>query len=229
MQMKSNFFIHEPTSKTVISEITKKLPYYLTEKRLSHTISVEKEALCIANMLFEYIGIDKKYLTDISAAALLHDITKKLSLEEHLSICERFGIETDYISACSCNLLHSKTAAYLSQSEFKINDIVFSAIYNHTTGKENMNVFDKIIFLADYIEPTRTHEVCKIAREAFYKELDSDENPINVLDRAVLCSLNDTISHLINTSKPIDIQTIKARNHLLTNMPTRLERICKAE
>ena len=92
-----------------------------------------------------------------------------------------------------------------------------------------MNVFDKIIFLADYIEPTRTHEVCKKAREALYKELDSDENPINVLDRAVLCSLNDTILHLINTSKPIDIQTIKARNHLLTNMPARLERICKAE
>jgi len=217
--MKSNFFIHEPTSKTVISEITKKLPYYLTEKRLSHTISVEKEALCIANMLFEYIGIDKKYLTDISAAALLHDITKKLSLEEHLSICERFGIETDYISACSCNLLHSKTAAYLSQSEFKINDIVFSAIYNHTTGKENMNVFDKIIFLADYIEPERTHKACVDTRASFYNNLNKKENNMSlVLDSAVLNSLNNTLIYLLNAGKPTDIQTIKARNYLLTHI-----------
>ncbi len=216
--MNSNFFIHEPTNKAVISEIRNKLPFYLTEKRLSHTISVEKEALCIANMLFEYIGIDKKYLTDISASALLHDITKKLSLEEHLSICERFGIETDYISACSCNLLHSKTAAYLAKSEFKINDIVFSSIYNHTTGNENMNVFDKIIFLADYIEPERTHKSCIDARASFYNNIDRQSNLLKVLDNAVLNSLSETLIYLLNTGKPVDMQTIKARNYLLTHV-----------
>ena len=227
--MDINGFTHKETPLQLLEIIRESLPQYLSESRLSHTISVEKEACGIAERIFPVLQIDSKYISDISAAALLHDITKRNSLEEQHNYCRKYSIETDSISHNSCNLLHSKTAAFVAKEAFGINSIVFSAIFNHTTGKENMNVFDKIIFLADYIEPTRTHEVCKKAREAFYKELDSDENPINVLDRAVLCSLNDTILHLINTSKPIDIQTIKARNHLLTNMPARLERICKAE
>ncbi len=216
--MNSNFFTHQETSEEILLQIRNNIPCYLTEKRLSHTLSVEKEALNIADKMFTYLGIDKKYLSDISAAALLHDITKKLSLEEHLELCLRFKIETDYISANSCNLLHSKTAAHFAQTEFNINEVVFSAIYNHTTGKENMNVFDKIIFLADYIEPERTHKACIHAREAFYSSISTEKDLSEVLDKSVLNALNDTLIYLLNTNKTADIQTVKARNYLLTHI-----------
>ncbi len=218
--MNSNSFTHKETSEEILLKIRSVLPCYLTEKRLSHTLSVEKEALNIAEKLFTYLGIDKKYLSDISAAALLHDITKKLSLDEQLGLCLRYKIVIDYISANSCNLLHSKTAAYLAKSEFNINDVVFSAIYNHTTGKENMNIFDKIIFLADYIEPERTHKACIDARVSFYSKLYTEKNIYDVLDNSVLKSLNDTLIYLFNTGKPTDIQTVKARNYLLTHIPS---------
>ena len=214
--MNSNLFTHIETSNETLYKIREALPFLLTEKRLSHTLCVEEEAVKIANKLFIFLEIDSKYINDISASALLHDITKRLSLEEQQKMCRKHAIETDYISFNSCNLLHSKTASHLSRELFGINDIVFSAIYNHTTGKENMNVFDKIVFLSDYIEPTRTHESCIKVREAFYKEFDNGANPLSALDRAVLSSLNDTLIYLINSGKPTDIQTIKARNFLLT-------------
>lgn len=227
--MNNYTFTHIETSPKLLEIIRESLPRFLTHSRLSHTLSVEKEAIGIAKLLFPAMQIDEKYISDISCAALLHDITKKNTLEEQHALCQKYSIETDCISCNSCNLLHSKTAAFVAKELFGINAVVFSAIFNHTTGKENMNIFDKIVFLADYIEPTRTHEVCLNARNSFYKEIASGENPVIVLDRAVLSSLDNTISHLINTSNPIDIQTVKARNYLLTNMPAHLERICKAE
>lgn len=216
--MNNNIFTHVETSDLVLCKIRDSLPDFLTEKRLLHTLSVEDEALKIARKLFKFLNIDIKYLNDISASCLLHDITKKDSLQSQQKLCHLYNIETDYISYSSCNLLHSKTASFLSRELFGINDIVFSAIYNHTTGKENMNVFDKIVFLSDYIEPTRTHVSCIKTREKFYSELDCNNDLLSVLDKAVLLSLNNTLTYLINSEKPTDIQTIKARNYLLTQL-----------
>lgn len=210
-----NLFTHEPTSSSTLERIRGKIPEFLTPKRLIHTLSVEKQALEIAEPMFEKLGIDKEYLSDISAAALLHDITKKLPLTEQKRLCLEYGIHTDSVSADSSNLLHSKTAAFLSRDIFGINDIVFGAVFNHTTGKAGMNVFEKIIFLSDYIEPTRKQQVCADAREKFLNDAKQNGFNMRVLDTAVADSLDSTLLYLLSTKNPIAAETIQARNHLI--------------
>lgn len=213
--MAENIFNHIPTSKETLEEIRKALPSYIAEKRLIHTLSVEREALKLSKILFEYLGISKEYFSDISAAALLHDITKYYPLERQLEICKENGIDVDKESMSNSAVLHSRTGAYIARQEFGINDTVFSAIFCHTTGKEDMNIIDKIIFIADYIEETRTHSSCLEAREFFYSSVKDGKDILKTLDMTILMSLDATLSYLERTNSHIDSQTIKARNFLL--------------
>ena len=213
--MAENVFTHIPTSKETLETIRKALPSYIYEKRLLHTLSVEKEALKLADILFEYLGIPKEYLSDISAAALLHDITKHFPLEKQVEICEEYGISIDENSKANAAVLHSRTGAFKAKEEFGINDTVFSSIFCHTTGKEDMNIFEKIIFIADYIEETRTHSSCIKAREYFYGSLPKEENKLKLLDKTIMMSLDATLSYLEEQGAYSDSQTIKARNFLL--------------
>ncbi len=211
----NSLYSHAPTSKECLEKIRTSLPLYISGKRLEHTYSVEKEALRLSQILFPVLNIDEKYLSDISAAALLHDITKYLSFDEQKEICRKYGIEADLESDSSTAVLHSRTGAFAAREAFGINDIVFGAIYCHTTGKEDMNVFEKIIFIADYIEETRTHSACIEAREYFYSSVQGGIDVIKALDMTIMMSLDATISYLESKASNIDSQTIKARNFLL--------------
>lgn len=212
--MTDNVFTHIPTDNELLERIRNSIPSYISGKRLIHTYSVEKEALKIAGILFPYLGIDGKYYTDISASALLHDITKYLSPDEQDSLCIEFGITTDIYSKGNCAVLHSKTASHIAKRDFGINDVVFGAIYCHTTGKENMNIFEKIIFIADYIEETRTHSSCKKARDFFYGNLQGSDI-LTTLNKTIIMSIDATLDYLIQLGNVIDTDTIKARNFLL--------------
>ena len=140
--MKHNCFTHEPTAADVLLNIRTAIPSYISGKRLSHTFAVEKEAIRLAKLLFPILNIDEKYLSDISAAALLHDMTKYKTVEEQLSLCEKYSIEN--YAASSSAVLHARTGAFAAKEDFGVNDTVFSAIFCHTTGKENMNVFEPV-------------------------------------------------------------------------------------
>jgi nicotinate-nucleotide adenylyltransferase len=203
---------NEITSARKIDEIRSYVSSRLSGDRLSHVFSVEKEALCIAKYVFPIYNIGNEHLRDVSAASLLHDATKNLTLSEQLGLCEKYGIDTGDFPSCA--VLHSKTAAYLSRELFGINNDVFSAIYCHTTGRENMSVLDKIIFIADYIEPTRAYEECKKARDYFYANVsEGSENNAETLDKTIIMSLDGTIRSLIAKNRPIDVQTILTRNY----------------
>lgn len=213
--MTDNNFTHVPTDIETVERIRSSLPSYISGTRLEHTYSVEKEALYLSGILFPLSGIDKKYQTDISAAALLHDITKHLDADKQNSLCKEYGIETDSYSESNTAVLHSRTAAYVAKNDFNINDFVFSAVYCHTTGKENMNLFDKIIFIADYIEETRTHESCIKARKFFYESIENGMSAVDALNKTIIMSIDATLSFLIKKGVVIDSETIKARNFLL--------------
>lgn len=212
--MKRDVFTHEPTKLGKLDEIRAAIPQYISGKRLIHTYSVEKEALKLAELLFPVLEIDNKYLSDISAAALLHDITKYLSLDEQKCICEKYSINADF-SCGNTAVIHSRTGAFVAKERFDINDTVFGAIYCHTTGKENMNIFEKIIFIADYIEETRTHSECIKAREYFYSHAKLKSHLLKTLDMTIIMSLDSTLSYLESTCSHIDSETIKARDFLL--------------
>lgn len=216
MNTNVNIFTHTPVSDEELCVIRSRLPEFLSGKRLEHTFFVEKEAITIAESIFLVYNISDVYKNDIRAAALLHDITKNLDLDQQLALCKEFGIDTD--SSPSGAILHGKTAAHLAKKIFGINDFVFSAIYCHTTGKENMNVFDKIIFLADYIEQSRTHKHCVDTRNFFYDSIKEHgaRHCMQALDRAIVMSIDGTVKHLLEKGSAIDVNTILARNCLIS-------------
>jgi nicotinate-nucleotide adenylyltransferase len=130
--------------------------YWLREKayamlkpnRVAHVAGVESEAVSLA-MLW---GEDPETAAE---AGILHDITKKLSLDEQLILCGKYGIINDNVEMGNVKLLHAKTGAALARDLFGVSDAVYGAIRWHTTGRPDMTLLEKIIYLADYIEPNR--------------------------------------------------------------------------
>ena len=138
---------------------------YLDEKRIPHVQGCELEAVCLA----ERWGADAGLAAE---AGILHDITKKLKGPEQLILCEEYGIITDVDEKTNFKLLHSKTGASFARDKFGVCDEVCSAIRWHTTGRENMTLLEKIIYMADYIEPTRCFEGVDELRRLAYENID---------------------------------------------------------
>ena len=153
---------------------------FMDEHRMPHVIGCEQEARRLAEIWGEN--------PDTAAeAALLHDITKKQKAGGQLKLCEKYDIITDGDERKSYKLLHAKTGAALARDLFGISDEIYAAISSHTTGRSGMSLLEKIIYLADYIEPTRNFEGLEKLRQ-----LSSES-----LDRAVAKGLEMTIAELV--------------------------------
>lgn len=193
--------------------IKKTVKGYQKEKRYLHTVGVSEEAKALAKIYLPE-SEDKLYL-----AGLLHDITKDFSKEEHLKMCDEFGIGIS--AGIAPKLLHAKTGAAFAQKLFGrdcVDDEVYGAIYYHTTGRENMTLFEMLIYLADYIEEGRAFEDCVVLRKFFYNNIanaKSYNDKLEVLRKTMIFSFNLTIKNLILEEKPIDSDTINARNYFL--------------
>lgn len=138
---------------------------YLSSRRIAHVAGCESEAVLLA----------MQYGEDADAAAeaaILHDITKRLSFDEHLKLCEKYGIVCDKSELENEKLLHAITGAALSKDLFGTSEAITSAIRWHTTGKPDMTLLEKIIYMADYIEPTRDFPGVEKLRELAYEDLD---------------------------------------------------------
>lgn len=110
--------------------------------------------------------------TDALRAGILHDVTKILTGEEQLKLCQKYGMMITDLERETPKLLHAKTGAAVARYIFGENDAVFEAICWHTTGKANMSMLEKIIYLADYVEPNRDFEGVLPLRELAYRDLD---------------------------------------------------------
>ena len=141
------------------AKIISKVRETLSEKRQEHVFSTEKEALKLGKLA----GLDEVDLHRLSTAALLHDITKELSKKEHTELMDRLGESFNKDSLKNENTLHAESGAYYARALFPsdVDDKVFSAIFRHTTGSKDMSLLDKILYLADFTEPTRAIETCK--------------------------------------------------------------------
>lgn len=138
---------------------------YLDPKRVAHVSGCEQEAVRLA----------KRWGANEDAAAeagILHDITKKFKGDEQLKLCQQYDIMTDADEKENYKLLHSKTGAALSRDLFGISDEVYGAIFWHTTGKADMTLLEKIIYIADYIEPNRNFDGVEKLRALAYESLD---------------------------------------------------------
>lgn len=137
----------------------------LDPKRVPHVMGCEQEAVRLA----------KRWGEDVysaAAAGILHDITKKCSANEQLILCEKYGTVTDALELEAPKLLHSKTGADMAWAEFGISPEVREAIRWHTTGRADMAMLEKIIYIADYMEPNRDFEGVDELRRLAYEDID---------------------------------------------------------
>ena len=139
---------------------------YLKPKRIPHVAGCEQEAASLARRWGEDPG-------DAAEAGILHDITKKLSMDEQLILAEKYGIVFDKFERENIKLTHAITGAALSRELFGVPDRIYSAIRWHTTGRAEMTLLEKIIYLADYIEPTRDFDGVVPLRKLAYEDIDS--------------------------------------------------------
>lgn len=137
----------------------------LKPSRISHVEGCEEEAVRLARRWYA----DENRARE---AAILHDITKKLDLGDQLILCEKYGIMTDNVEKEERKLLHAKTGAAIAKEEYGMPEDVCNAILYHTTGRPDMTTLEKVIYLADYIEPNRDFEGLKALHRMAYENLD---------------------------------------------------------
>ena len=201
-------------TEAMLSELREKVRPYLKAKRYEHTLAVEREAARLGEI---YIPEE---VNRLRAAALLHDITKKLDLSEHLQICSEFDIIVGDCPEREKKLFHSKTAPAVIKTDFEgyYDDDILSAVRWHTTGRKGMTVFEALVYLADYIEDTRTFEDCVVLREYFYSQLEKGElSRSEVFRQTMILSFDMTIKNLMEEKGLIDSDTISARNYFILN------------
>lgn len=184
-----------------IYEMNEYLKENLIENRYNHTVGVVNTAIELA----EIHGVDK---LKAEVAALSHDVAKNMKVTDLKKLMEEEGITLTIDEEKNMELWHAIVAPILGKKIFKIEDEeILSAMRWHTTGKEDMSKLEKVIYLADLIEPSRNFngidELRKIAREN--------------LDIAMIKSLTHTIKYLLDRGVAIDGNTFKARNYLLYN------------
>ena len=130
-------------------DIQNKLRVLLPEYRFYHTLGVSYTA---ASLAMSHGGDVYK----AQLAGLLHDCAKYLKSSEMLTECEKNGIEISDIERLSPGLLHTKLGAFYAKNVYGVEDVdVLSAITYHTTGRPDMSLLEEIIYVADYIEPSR--------------------------------------------------------------------------
>jgi predicted HD superfamily hydrolase involved in NAD metabolism len=185
-----------------IDEIKSWLKENLNSERYEHSIGVSETAVELA----ERFGVDKK---KAHLAGLIHDCAKCLSNEKLLDIINK-NLNVQECEMINPKTFHAPVGAYLAKEEFNIEDEeILSAIRWHTIGKENMTDFEKIIFIADKIEPrTRPDEYINTIKPKL------DEK--NGLTKALLECYKGTIKSLVDRELKICISTIEIYNKLLT-------------
>lgn len=170
-------------------KIRKKLKKTLSQSRYEHTLGVAYTAAALAMRYKE--EVDSAFL-----AGLLHDCAKHLSDAELIEECRTYDISISKTEETSPYLLHGKVGSLYARKLYHINDSrILNAISYHTTGRANMDLLEKILFTADYIEPNRT----KVEELPQIRELAFDN-----LDAAVYQILKNTIAYLTTKKAVID-------------------------
>lgn len=167
-------------------------------KRIAHVQGTEGEAVRLARRW----GADEEHAR---RAAIFHDCTKYLELDAQLALCEQYGVALDDMERTALKLLHSKTGSALARYVFGEPEEVWQAICWHTTGKADMTLLEKILYIADYMEPTRDFEGVEKLRELAYVDLDA----------AVLLGTEMSVEEMTERGNPIHPNTLAARDWLI--------------
>jgi predicted HD superfamily hydrolase involved in NAD metabolism len=180
-------------------EIERYLKEKLKRKRYEHVLSVREMAIDLARR-------HKAELHKVNLAALLHDCAKWMSTRELYEATANYGIQLDEVERVNPSLLHAIIGAEFAVERFSVSQPeILNAIRAHTTGNGAMTLTDKILYVADFAEPKRTHEEADLVRKLAYENLN----------RAVFEVSRYKIEHLLTKGVVIHPNTINAYNSAL--------------
>lgn len=177
------------------SAILEKVRSAMSEKRFTHVLGVEELAMDLARRY----GADE---TKASLAALLHDYAKERPDEDFLSLIDDCDLDSD-LKKWGNNIWHGVVGSFIISQDFNLqDDEILRAIERHTVGAAEMSLLDKVLYVADYIEPGRNFPGVDEARRLAQIELD----------KAVAFETARTVAHLASKAQPIFPQTIETYN-----------------
>ena len=185
-----------------IEKILEDVKNTLSEKRYIHSIGVMKQA--------EYLA--KKYGQDVEiakAVGIAHDIAKEMTDEEMIEYAKTNNIEIDEIETVKPSLLHGKIGADIATKKYGFTEDMVNAIKWHTTGRKNMSMLEKIIYVADKTEENRKGTRFNLEKS---RELSTQN-----IDETLIFLMNEFITNNVKNEWLIHPETIKARNDLLLN------------
>ncbi|MBQ7332775.1 MAG: bis(5'-nucleosyl)-tetraphosphatase (symmetrical) YqeK [Clostridia bacterium] len=182
----------------------------MSQKRFNHTLGVEKCAKWLGTVLLPDLT------EELSAAALLHDIAKEIPKEEQLSLMKSLDFcftEEDFATPLA---FHSFAGAALIKRDFPeyATENILSAVFYHTLGSPDMSLFDRIIFISDFIEENRTYPTCRETREFLVnalKEAETYSEKITALNKAVYLSCKCVLQNLNRQNLPVNSRTVMTK------------------
>lgn len=187
-----------------LEKLRKEMEKTLEPKRYEHTLSVAYTAANLAAV--HGLDVDKALV-----AGMLHDCAKCLSHKKQVTLCSKNNMQLSELEALEDSpLIHAKAGSILAKEEYGIGDEdILNAIYYHTTGRPQMSPLEKIIYIADYIEPGRKH-VKRTAEEKRADRLNQIRRmAYRDLDETLCNILSDTLDYLNERGGYVDSMTQK--------------------
>ena len=199
-----------------LSELREKIRESLSPKRAGHILAVEDMAVRLGKL---YTKTEESERI-LRAAALLHDVTKEKKGEEQLALCKKYNIKLTAEELCAPKTHHARTAAAKILKEYPefADENVVSAVRWHTTGRADMSIYEKLVFLADYIDDSRVFPDCVKLRKLFWsaepEKMSAAERDVHLTNILVL-AFDMTIMGLLSDGAVIHPDTVAARNFLV--------------
>ena len=194
-----------PWKNLPMDELEKVVISLLNPNRVAHVLGCRDTAVELA----KYWGAD---VTDAARAGILHDITKAIDGPLQLTLCDAYGKILSDFSKRYPKTLHALTGSLVAERIFGENKAVVSAIEWHTTGKANMNLLEKIIYVADYMEPNRNFPGVEKLRELAFTDIDA----------ALKLGLEMTLEHLKQQGNEVSPESREALAYLIRNLNKKL-------
>lgn len=191
-----------------ICKVRRSMEKTLDAKRFEHTLGVAYTAAALAMCYDESV-------VNAQLAGLLHDCAKCMDNRKKITICEKHNISINEVEYKNPFLLHAKVGSFIAMNKYGIHDKdIINAILNHTTGRPGMSTLEKIIYIADYIEPNRKQapNLTVIRKQAFVD-----------LDAALLNILQDTLNYLRDIDGAMDPMTQKTYEYYIEQMEGKTE------
>ncbi|OKZ59654.1 MAG: hypothetical protein BHV96_06425 [Clostridium sp. CAG:354_28_25] len=183
-------------------EIENDVKSVLSEYRFTHSLGVAKKAIELAKIY----GVQEEIAKKVGIA---HDIAKEMTDEEMIEYAKANNIRIDEIETVKPSLLHGKIGADIAAKKFGFTQDMINAIKWHTTGRENMSMLEKIIYVADKTEENRKGTRFNLEKS---RELSTQN-----IDETLIFLMDEFITYNVKNEWLIHPETINARNYILLN------------